>query len=129
MTPDKTKGIAFAHTTAEQRAEANKRLSERLSPNARHKAEREAFVADKTYGEKLSVPGRDDIRTFAEWQHLRRTDRVSYNRLSNNMARDRELLGELFFSETGTGAELYLQRQVDRSDAALEAGKSIFGSD
>lgn len=134
MEPNRNNGIRFGDYSIEERKAAEARLkAHRLGANDRLNLEREregSYSDNHGHGEKYRANDTNDLMTFDQWQVLRRTDKVAYERMSNRMARDREMLGDAFYTKDGrTGNEIYLQRQLDKSDAALEEKLNIFRSE
>lgn len=127
MEPDRTKGIKFASVSEKEQRDALERLkAHRLGANERVELERNRFgsYADNHgLGEKYTPSDSKAIKTFAEWQALRRSDRAAYDRASARMAYDRELLGSEFYTNDGrTGREIYVEQQLANSKEEPDEG-------
>ena len=99
--------LKFSFYDAAERNKAEQRLNDRkLSSNERAAIERqrseELGVTKKTKDSKYAVPNKK-VRTFNEWQELRRTDKHQYRLIYNHMVRDKDILGKWFYEEGITG--------------------------
>lgn len=130
MLPNKEKGIQFADYQQEDRLNAADRLAKRrLSAQERHNLEAQRtqeYSNNKSAAEKYQTKPEALPRTMQEWNDLRRKDRHTYNRLANQLVRDRQILGDAFYDTSGrTGAEL-LAGRLNEATEDVPAAKGIF---